>query len=208
VQAVEVAMTVHCWKCLARLAVLLLVMHGCAARAAAQNGGALQARAVADARDSFRIAPQVNFTQRLHSNDLNYALAVSDRFVRASRDANAMDKSFKPGGGYELSAEGRHASWKAFIPLGAAVYTMGLMDQTATVENYDWRDNELDPIVKPFTHLPTPLFLAGGVTFETGVNWLAWKMGRSRRWHRIWWLPQLCAIGGNAYGYTFTTRGD
>lgn len=78
---------------------------------------------------------------------------------------------------------------------------MGLLDQTATIGHGDWRINEEDPVVKPFTNVPAPVFVAGGVAFETGVNWLAWRMGRSRRWHKIWWLPQVAAVGANAYGY-------
>jgi hypothetical protein len=35
----------------------------------------------------------------------------------------------------------------------------------------------------------------------TGLNWISWKMGHSRRWRWLAPIPQLLAIGGNSYGY-------
>jgi hypothetical protein len=134
------------------------------------------------------------------SRDFRYQQSVTDRF-RNDTHGN-VEPGFSSGRSFQPDrALRQHADWKAFVPLSAAVYTMGLLDQTATIGHGDWRINEQDPLVKPFTQVPAPVFVAGGVAFETGVNWLAWRMGRSRRWHKIWWLPQVLAVGGNAYGY-------
>ena len=52
-----------------------------------------------------------------------------------------------------------------------------------------------------FVRLPTPAYYATGLAMATGPNWISWKMGHSRRWHRLGAIPQLLAIGGNTYGY-------
>jgi len=130
-----------------------------------------------------------------------YSEIVSDRLTRPPRDGTLASQ---PLHGPEASRE--HANSKAFLTLSAGVYTMALLDMEATVTTPGWRSNELDPLVKPFTQLPTPLYIAGGVGLATGINWLGWKMGRSHRWHKVWWLPQTCSIGANAYGYQETRR--
>jgi hypothetical protein len=53
-----------------------------------------------------------------------------------------------------------------------------------------------DPVVRPFLRLPAPAYYASAAMFATGVNFLRWKMARSGRWHKIWWLPQVTSIAG------------
>ena len=61
---------------------------------------------------------------------------------------------------------------------------------------------EYDPLAKPFVHhTPLSLGLAGGEVI--GLEWLAGRMRRSERWHRVWWLPQSVAI--TAHGYALGT---
>jgi hypothetical protein len=227
-------MASHCWRRIARAAALALIAHAAVANAGAQEKA--ESRDLSRGHIAVERSEPFDAREFLHRGGATYAEALADRFGRqrggdasqseVSGDANEPqppntgDEASGPGGSgvapgsseTRVDSERRwrhsHAGLKAFVPLSAAVYAMGLMDQTATVGNYDWRNNERDPVVKPFTHLPTPLFVAAGVALDTGVNWLAWKMSRSRRWHKIWWLPQLCAIGGNAYGYKVTTRGE
>jgi hypothetical protein len=89
-----------------------------------------------------------------------------------------------------------------FLILSAAVYGASLTDmhQTLQERKYPWW-YETDPLVRPFVRLPGPAYYAGGLAMATGLNWISWKMGHSRRWHRLAAIPQLFAIGGNLYGY-------
>lgn len=64
------------------------------------------------------------------------------------------------------------------------------MEETASLRP---RFDEVDRLAKPFVGLP-PAYYAGGALFATGVSWLGWKMARSPRWHKIWWVPQVTSI--------------
>jgi hypothetical protein len=217
-------MAVHSWKRIIRAMAVIALMHSAA------HGTAAQARLTRDVNGSAaaRFAPAGRFDARdfPRRQRWTYSQAVDARFAEVGDATNGANPpnaaegrkgtsatagsgdAAGPSGNSGTGEQRRHARWKAFIPLSAAVFTMGLLDQTATVGHGQWRGNEQDPLVKPFTNLPTPLFLAGGVAFEGGVNWLAWKMGRSRRWRKIWWLPQVCAVGANAYGYHVSTHDE
>jgi hypothetical protein len=89
-----------------------------------------------------------------------------------------------------------------FLILSAAVYGASLADmhQTLRERKYSWW-YETDPLARPFVRLPTPAYYVTGLALATGLNWISWKMGHSRKWHRLAAIPQLLAIGGNTYGY-------
>lgn len=89
-----------------------------------------------------------------------------------------------------------------FLVLGAAVYGASLVDmhQTLRERDYSWW-YETDPLARPFVRLPTPAYYATGLALATSLNWISWKMGHSRKWHRLAAVPQLLAIAGNTYGY-------
>ena len=91
---------------------------------------------------------------------------------------------------------------KQFLILSAAVYGASLADmhQTLQERKYPWW-YETDPVARPLVRLPTPAYYAAGLAMATSLNWISWKMGHSRKWHRLAAIPQLIAIGGNAYGY-------
>jgi hypothetical protein len=192
-------MAIHCWKYAARAITLPLLLHFAAMAVVAQS---LHATATASPFVQPFESEVRGFEQ---SSAFRYQQSVTDQFAgephQRAQHESADENSFRSNRGLR-----RHTNWKVFVPLSAAVYTMGLLDQTATIGHRYWRINEEDPLVKPFTQVPAPVFVAGGVLFETGVNWLAWRMGRSRRWHQIGWLPQLCAVGANAYGYDISTH--
>jgi hypothetical protein len=91
---------------------------------------------------------------------------------------------------------------KLFIALSVSVYGASIADmhQTMHVRNYSWW-YETDPLAKPIVRLPAPAYYATGLALATGVNWLSWKMGHSKRWHKLSPIPQLLTIAGNLYGF-------
>jgi hypothetical protein len=91
---------------------------------------------------------------------------------------------------------------KQFLILSAVVYGASLADMHATLQErkYSWW-YETDPLARPFVKLPPPAYYATGLLMATGLNWISWKMGHSRKWHWLAAIPQLLAIGGNTYGF-------
>ena len=89
-----------------------------------------------------------------------------------------------------------------FIVLSAALYTASAADMHQTLHNrkYSWW-YEADPLARPFVRLPAPAYYVAGLTLATGINWMSWKMGHSRRWHKLAPIPQLLSIAGNTYGF-------
>jgi hypothetical protein len=91
---------------------------------------------------------------------------------------------------------------KQFLILSAAVYGASLADMHQTLKerkNSWWY--ETDPLARPLDRLPAAAYYATGLALATSLNWISWKMGHSRKWHKLSAIPQLLAIGGNAYGY-------
>jgi hypothetical protein len=99
-----------------------------------------------------------------------------------------------------------NARFSPYVILSAGVYSAAWLDMTETQSSMP-NFTEADPLARPFLLLPKPLYYASGTMLGTAVNWLGWKMQRSERWHRIWWLPQAVSIATNlsAYGYTRTS---
>jgi hypothetical protein len=92
---------------------------------------------------------------------------------------------------------------KSFWVLTAGVSTAAGLDMQRSesmLPNFD----ERDPNVRPFLRLPAPAYYASAALFAAGVNFLGWKMARSERWHKIWWLPQVTSMAGNFAGYGYT----
>jgi hypothetical protein len=104
---------------------------------------------------------------------------------------------------------------KLWIASSLAVYAAAALDMHATEEtaervrrvhrqypffqlDYSF---EGDPLARPFVKLPAPAYYACGAAFATGVNWLSFRMSRSKRFHKIWWLPQAFSIAGNTHGF-------
>lgn len=95
------------------------------------------------------------------------------------------------------------AHQRLFITLSAGVYAASALDMQESESRLP-HFREYDPLARPFVGLPAPAYYAAGALFATGVNWLGWKMARSPRWHKIWWVPQVATMAGNMAGYGYT----
>ena len=84
---------------------------------------------------------------------------------------------------------------RLFLLMGAGVYTAAGLDMQKS-QSMTPHFHEDDPFARPFLRLPAPAYYASGALLATGVNWLGWKMSRSERWHKIWWLPPSDVHGG------------
>ena len=103
----------------------------------------------------------------------------------------------------ELRRAVKPALPKSYWVLSAGVYTAAGLDMQRSesmLPNFD----ERDPIVRPFLRLPAPAYYASAALFATGINFLGWKIARSERWHKIWWVPQVATMAGNLAGYGYT----
>jgi len=103
----------------------------------------------------------------------------------------------------ELRKAVKTAPPKSFFALSAGVYAAAGLDMQPSESMLPHFD-EKDPVVRPFLRLPAPAYYASAALFATGVNFLGWKMARSERWHKIWWLPQVTSMAGNLAGYGYT----
>ena len=103
----------------------------------------------------------------------------------------------------ELRRAVKPAAPQSYWVLTAGVYTAAGLDMQRSesmLPNFD----ENDPIVRPFLRLPAPAYYASAALFASGINFLGWKMARSERWHKIWWVPQVATMAGNRAGYGYT----
>ena len=103
----------------------------------------------------------------------------------------------------ELRRAVKSALPRSFWVLTAGVYTAAGLDMQRSESMLPDFD-ERDPIVRPFLRLPAPAYYASAALFATGINFLGWKMARSERWHKIWWVPQVATMAGNLAGYGYT----
>jgi|HubBroStandDraft_6_1064221.scaffolds.fasta_scaffold118649_1 hypothetical protein len=103
----------------------------------------------------------------------------------------------------ELERPSLRANRKKFIAMSLAVYGLAFLDMHETM-SLEPGLVEHDPLARPFTKLPQPAFYLTGAAMSTGVNFVAWKLGRSPKWHKMWWVPQAACAYGNIYGYGTT----
>jgi hypothetical protein len=121
----------------------------------------------------------------------------------ANRDLSSMSTDKRP-------KQVSRASRTSFFILSGLVYSAAAMDmhETRDLMNTCQKSplyckngfSEADPFSRPFIHLPAPAYYATGFALATGVNWLGWKLTKSRKWHKVSWLPQVISISGNAWG--------
>jgi hypothetical protein len=102
-----------------------------------------------------------------------------------------------------------------WLSLSAATYTAAAFDMHATAKAVELGKKypafylgypEADPIARPLVRLPRPAYYACGFALATGVNWLGYRMSRSHKWRKVWWLPQSISISANSYGYHTSSR--
>jgi hypothetical protein len=97
---------------------------------------------------------------------------------------------------------------KKFLLLSGGVYTAAILDMHRTLALRDRFGNkgwsETDPFAKPIIRLPKPAYYVTGLALATGINYLSWRMTKSPRLHKVWFLPQVLTIAGNSYGYATT----
>jgi hypothetical protein len=100
----------------------------------------------------------------------------------------------------------RNPDTKKLLFLSGAVYTAALLDMHRTIVSRDEYRNqgfyEANPLARPLVQLPKPAYYATGLALATGINYLGWRMAKSRRLHKVWFLPQLLTIAGNSWGYS------
>ena len=82
--------------------------------------------------------------------------------------------------------------------------------QTIMHRNYSrthgliWYEN--DPLERPIVHLPAPVY--GGITSAWTASCTALGMRMRVSNHplvrKLWWMPQVAQIAGNAYGLGFS----
>ena len=92
---------------------------------------------------------------------------------------------------------------KARVALTLANGGLAFADVGYTRANWGPGAREYDPLARPIIeHGGVCYALAGAET--VGLAWLGGRMRRSRRWYRVWWMPQAVGIAGHAYALSRT----
>jgi hypothetical protein len=129
--------------------------------------------------------------------------AVDANFTPAVRVPTTTIQPIKPLPPLKMRRPLEDRSARRFLLLSVGVYTAAAMDMQESASLRPWF-HEDDPLARPLVKLPVPAYYATGLAFATGMNWLGWRMARSEKWQRVWWLPQVCSIAGNLIGYGHT----
>jgi hypothetical protein len=77
-----------------------------------------------------------------------------------------------------------------------------IADGVTTHENVLRGQTETDPLSRVLLGARprvAPMILFGTIE-EAGCYYIAKKMERSKRFHKVWWVPQVLAIAGHGYG--------
>jgi hypothetical protein len=87
--------------------------------------------------------------------------------------------------------------WKGLAVLGQAA---AAADVASTIDVLNHGGYEADPLAKPLAGLPKPMYAATSAAIVGGVSYLGLKMQESRRFHKVWWVPQVLQIAINSTG--------
>jgi hypothetical protein len=119
-------------------------------------------------------------------------------------------------GAADSNKKHKFTTTKLWIVSSLVTYTASALDMHATEEvaqrvrrvhqmypgfvlDYSFESN---PLARPFLKLPAPAYYACGAAFTTGINLLGYRMLRSKRFHKVWWLPQTLSFAGSMHGYS------
>ena len=114
----------------------------------------------------------------------------------------APAKAQGPKGIYS-GGESDHVVGRKFIALSLATYARAFLDihESAGLGHELY---EHDPLARPVVFLPRPELYLSGAAMVSGLNFVSWKMEHSRRFRKVWFVPQLASCIGNFYGYAST----
>jgi hypothetical protein len=143
---------------------------------------------------------------------------ASKPFVPDKKEPNMPARASSKAGAITVSNGRPHKftmTTKLWAASSLAVYTAAALDMHATEETvqrinalhkrYPWfladYSFESNPLARPLLKLPAPAYYACGIALATGVNWVGLRMSRSKRFRRVWWLPQALSMVGNTHGY-------
>src|SRR5260370_19711227 len=81
------------------------------------------------------------------------------------------------------------------------------MHQTLAFRNNSWW-YETDPLAKPLVTLSAPAYYATGLAMATGLNWISWRMGHSRRIYLLSWLGSSAYGAATSFSFGFTSTAE
>jgi hypothetical protein len=99
---------------------------------------------------------------------------------------------------------------KSWLIMTVFTYTAVSLDMHATANAVERKRKypsyyrgfpESNPLARSFVTLPRPAYYALGFALATGINWLGYRMSKSPRLQKVWWLPQSISITANSLGY-------
>jgi hypothetical protein len=96
------------------------------------------------------------------------------------------------------------ATPKLFRLLAVSGFLAVTYDTRLTIKTKAQDGPEIDPVLKPIVELPNPAYVAMTYVLISGLDLVSWKMERSNRFHKIWWVPLVLQIGGNTWGAAYT----
>ena len=87
---------------------------------------------------------------------------------------------------------------RAFITLAVLGQIAAGADVQSTISLNTTAGSEMDPLAKPIVALGRPGYVAASVALVGGLSYFGWRLGTSRRFHRVWWVPQVAQITANS----------
>lgn len=99
---------------------------------------------------------------------------------------------------------------RAYVALAAAGVASAALDVRETISfrrEYGPAFRELDPLASRVVALPTPGYAIVSAMELAAMEFVGYRLSRSRRFRRVWWIPQAAQIAANSYGFAATRFG-